>query len=224
MGGASLLIFALAVAAVGGDAKPESRAQQLFEKGEMAFAQGRLDEARRYLEEAYRLDPDPVLLYNLARVEESSGRNEAALTRYKEYLRKFPTAEFRQLVSRRVQIMEADKRARQAKAADVRTYGKPPASPRLSVAEPEEDDDGPSLAGPITFLSIGVASLATGIVFGVLSQSRYDDASAASDQSTALSRFEESQDFGRNANIAYAVAGGAAVTGALWWIIQETAD
>ncbi len=201
------------------------RAEALFERGEMAFAQGRLEEARRLLEQAYALDSVPVLLYNLARVEEAAGDADAALARYREYLRRFPNAEYSPLVSRRVEVLQAQKDTRQKEAATPDRYTPPPAPPSTALAlDAPPDDDGPSLAGPITLLSLGVAGAAAGVILGVLSQSRYDDAEVAQNQQTAFDRFGEAQDLGRGANIAYAAAGTAAAAGALWWILQASAD
>ena len=220
-----LVASAIATGQVAAD-QPDriKRAETLFEQGEMAFAQGRLEEARRLLEQAYALDSVPVLLYNLARVEEAAGDADAALARYQEYLRRFPNAEYSQLVSRRVEVLQAEKDARQASAADVGTYAAPPPPPAIVARDEPDRDDGPSLAGPITLLSIGAAGAVAGIVLGVLSQARYDDAKMADNQQTALSQFSEAQDLGQGANIAYAAAGSAAAIGALWWILQASSD
>ena len=202
----------------GADADRIARAEALFEKSEMAFAQGRLDDARVFLERAFALDPVPVLLYNLARVEEAAGQDRAALARYQEYLRRFPRAEYRALVERRVEVLASKLKDRRTRAADVKTY-RPPPTPTIVEADPDADEEGGSIAGPVTLLSVGAAGVATGAVLGFLSRARYDDANAASDQQTALRQFGQSQDLGQGANIAYAIGGAAIAAGLLWWLL-----
>ena len=60
-------------------ASAKDRALRLFEQSAEAYEAGELEKAAELLERAYALDPDPTLLYNLARTYEGLGKLECLL-------------------------------------------------------------------------------------------------------------------------------------------------
>src|SRR5262245_55119117 len=60
-----------------------TKARELFKKSEESYRAGRFQEAVDLLTEAYQLDPNPVLLYNLARAYEGLGDTPKAIESYR---------------------------------------------------------------------------------------------------------------------------------------------
>lgn len=61
-------------------------AQQCFERAQIAYFEGRLAEARRGFECAYKQLPSSEMAWNLARVNERMGEVEAGVRYFREYL------------------------------------------------------------------------------------------------------------------------------------------
>lgn len=61
-------------------------AQQCFERAQTAYFEGRLAEARRGFECAYKQVPSPEMAWNLARVNERMGEVEEGVRYFREYL------------------------------------------------------------------------------------------------------------------------------------------
>ena len=79
-----LALAALALAFVAGTAAAQPVDHAAL--GAEAFADGRLDEALRELEAAYREEPDPNLLFALGRVHSARGDCLRAVDHYRRYL------------------------------------------------------------------------------------------------------------------------------------------
>jgi hypothetical protein len=56
-----------------------------FERGARAYESGRFDEAIASFEHAYALDPEPILLFNIAQAYRRLGNTEQALHHYRRY-------------------------------------------------------------------------------------------------------------------------------------------
>ncbi|MFW6051439.1 MAG: hypothetical protein ACODAU_09705 [Myxococcota bacterium] len=63
------------------------RASRLFREGQRAYGEGRLDEAAKKMQEAYRLTRSPDLAYNVARVFERMGEAGLAIRYFQVYVR-----------------------------------------------------------------------------------------------------------------------------------------
>lgn len=68
----------------------EPRCLRLIDQGYEASQQGRFDEAQRAYEQAYRQQPDPKILYNLARVLHKAARFSDSVKVYQRYLNASP--------------------------------------------------------------------------------------------------------------------------------------
>jgi hypothetical protein len=93
-------------------------AKQHFESGARHFDLSEYDQALAEFKEAYRLKPDAPFLYNIAQCHRKLGHVDEALTFYKTYLRRAPDAPNRGEVERRIQELEAEHQAQQARKAE----------------------------------------------------------------------------------------------------------
>src|SRR5688572_26189693 len=81
-------------------------AERAFQRGSAHFNLGEYAEAVLAFEEAYRLQPLPLLLYNIAQSYRYLGDHAKALTFYKTYLREDPRSRYRAEVQRRIGELE----------------------------------------------------------------------------------------------------------------------
>jgi len=93
-------------AATGGQ-DVNAQAASLYKEGAGLFREGKFREAGERFQAAYNLDPSPILLYNLARAAEELGDATTAVGHYKAYLARYPQAEDRAEVERRIRVLEA---------------------------------------------------------------------------------------------------------------------
>lgn len=98
---------ALPTAAVAATTGQAAQAQAAYKLGVQAFKQQDYNEALARFEEAYALDPSPILLYNMARANEELGRPAQAVERYEAYLEAAPQTEDRADIEQRIRIMRA---------------------------------------------------------------------------------------------------------------------
>ena len=84
----------------------DHEARQLFEAGEVAFADGRFENALRRFKDAYELSPRPQLLFNIGASAERLRRDEEALDAYQAYLEAMPDAPNRAQVEARIDVIE----------------------------------------------------------------------------------------------------------------------
>ncbi len=102
------------------------QAQVLYDLGVAAFRGRDFVKADRYFQDAFKLDPSPVLLYNLARAAEERGEAKLAIGRYRRYLKDYPNAEDSAQVQQRVRVMDAV--LRKAKQGQLKVEQAPPGS------------------------------------------------------------------------------------------------
>lgn len=213
-------------------AEDRARAIELFRSSQGAYDEGRFAEAADMLEEAYRLDPNPILLYNLARARESAGQLDLAAEAWRRYLRESPDADDRSAVEARLAAIEAQleekarlqrmleaeretaKRAEEEKQAAARREAEARA---LAASRPAS---GPG-ALPWVVTGLGVAGVGAGAVLGVLASGKHDDANDAASQQGAADLADEADGLAAGANIAFAAGGAVAVAGLLWWLLDD---
>jgi len=89
-----VVALALSVALVPGSGRAQSpdeplndRVERLSAEGTAAYSAGRYAEAAQKFQEAYRLYPDPTLLYNIARSHHGLGQLDQARSGYARFLR-----------------------------------------------------------------------------------------------------------------------------------------
>ena len=104
---AAALALVLAASAARAET-PAETARARFEKGEVLYNLGKLDDAIVEFDAAYSLDPDPAYLFNLAQAHRLRGHAERALFLYRRYLDLVPDAPNRAEVRERVAALSSE--------------------------------------------------------------------------------------------------------------------
>ncbi len=82
------------------------RARDHFDRGTAFFKQGKYEKALEELMQAYVLDPNPALVYNIARVHEEASDLDNALRFFSNYLTMAPRAKNRRQVRKRIKRLK----------------------------------------------------------------------------------------------------------------------
>jgi len=94
----ALVLLAASVA----HADSETEAQEHFKRGVKLYNLGHFQDAIPEFEKAYDLDPQPILLFNIAQSHRQNGNKERALFFYRRYLEQEPNAAKRADVEQRM--------------------------------------------------------------------------------------------------------------------------
>jgi tetratricopeptide (TPR) repeat protein len=178
----------------------EDRAFSLFNESEVAYREARFEESLRLLREAYALSPDPVLLYNMARVHETMGDLDRAISVYERFLMEAPSIPDRPALEARIASLKALREAKKPK---------PPPPRKRSVA-------------PWIVAGAGGAVLAGAGVFGILAKNRESDAINDPVQRTGVAAREDATTYATIANVGFAVGGAIALAGLVWGLVAST--
>ena len=100
------LFLAVALACANASAD-ESPAKRFFLSAQKHFDLGEYADALHDFKEAYRVQEDPVFIYNIAQCQRLLGQNVDAIHSYKSYLRRSPEAPNRAEVERKIAALEA---------------------------------------------------------------------------------------------------------------------
>ncbi len=223
--GLALMTTLALIGAKPNDDKAQARA--LARKGEASYRAGRLEEAAQALEQAYALDPAPVLLLNLARVLDSAGQLDAALARYREYLELAPQPRDRPLIERRIETIErlVAERAPPPPPDATATPPPPPAPvpsapppsppPPIVKVEAPAPESGPLIA-PWVLVGAGGAGLVSGVVFAVLTAEKHRQVDEEPVQSEAARLASTGRTYATVRTVSFAVGGSLLAGGLLW--------
>jgi tetratricopeptide (TPR) repeat protein len=133
------LALCLCLLGLGGRAHADDdsvAAKHHFESAMRLFNVGEFDEAAKEYREAYKLKPDPVLLYNAGQSYRLAKNAEQALFFYRSFLRNAPDAKNRAEVEGRIRVLEEQVKQQQAPPNDV-VKPAPPVESRPVEATPE---------------------------------------------------------------------------------------
>jgi len=72
------------------DQGKKEQARKLYEEGMIRYDLRKYEEAITQFEEAYKVSPNPALLYNIAQAHRMAGHNAEAIGFYQNYLRRMP--------------------------------------------------------------------------------------------------------------------------------------
>jgi tetratricopeptide (TPR) repeat protein len=215
---APLLLVAIALTAAAparGGPSEDKRAAELFRQGARAYREGRFQDAIDLLLEARQLKAEPVILYDLGRAYEGLGKPSEAADAYAHFLDDAPGTPDRKALEMRIATLR--RQAEELKAA--RAAPAPPAPVSAPPAPPPAVDPPSDPLAPVPWIvgGVGVAALGTGVVFGLMARSRYDDASADPQQTSAAARYDGAKHDAVIANVAF-VTGAILVVGAGIWL------
>lgn len=158
----------------------ERRARRLFEQGDRLYAEGRYEESITAFEEAYSLSERPALLFNIANAQERLGNLADALETLRRYYTDAPASE-RETLDTRMRNLEERIAEQERQAQQQQQQQAPPRETRTIIVREVErpaEDEGPSLALPLTLMVGGGALIAGGVVFGVIALGARSDAEA----------------------------------------------
>ena len=187
------------------DAKSDARVA--YQEGTGHFKAGRHPQALAAFEQAFKLDPSPVLLYNIARCHEEMGDVAQARSNFETYLKRVPDAADRADVERRIRVMQAvADRSRPApdRAVDTRV---------VSQAEP------PYLAYGL--VGTGVVSIAIGAFLGAKAGTLDDDYTAeVTDAQRKQTLGDDAESTALWANVAFGAGSALLIGGAVLWFLD----
>ncbi len=151
-----LLLSALAGTA---SAEPDPEVRAIFDRAQRHYDLGEYEAASAGFREAYRADPRPALLYNIAQASRRAGDCVTAEAMYRSFLREDPDSAYRALAEHHLSAMV---RCEREHAEPPRTV----TAPTTTVAQRSTRGGGRNfrLAGLATAAS-GVVALATGSYF-----------------------------------------------------------
>jgi tetratricopeptide (TPR) repeat protein len=150
------------------DQARDEEARTRFTSANMAFADGRFEDALYDFKRAYELSGRPQLLFNIGSTAERMRRDEEALEAYEAYLELVPEAGNRRFVESRIELLretiaEAERRATEEEAKSQVVVG---------TAEPEaaqpKDEGKRGIASRWWFWTIVVGVVAGGVATGVV--------------------------------------------------------
>jgi tetratricopeptide (TPR) repeat protein len=210
---AVLALFALLAPAVArADEAARQRALELYDRGKASFQAGRFEESLGWLEQAYAVEPAPVLLYNMGRAHEARGDLGAAIAAYDRYLRQAEQVPDRAAIEAHLVALRAQLAERERPAA-------PSAAARRSVDAPPAPSASSPSATPWVVAGVGVAGVGAGVVLGVLALAQHDDAQAAA-QADAPALQGRAEDLGTASTVALVVGGVVAGAGISWALVD----
>jgi tetratricopeptide (TPR) repeat protein len=206
---AALLVAASFAGGARADAAGDARALELFDKSEIAYQNGRFQEAVDLLRQAYELKKEPVLLYNLARAYEGLGDLDRAQKAYEDYLALQPNAKDKGSIEQRIVGLRraiAEREAAKKRAAD---------AAKRPLPEPKKPSPLPWIVA-----GAGVAGIGAGAVLGVMSQKKHADARDEPAQLTAEADQKDAKSLATGASIAFIAGGIVAGVGVVWGVID----
>ncbi len=196
-----VLVLALALPGLA-EAAPKEKAKVAYQVGVQAFKKGDYEAALKHFEVALAFDASPVIIYNMARAHEELGSGGRAVHFYQLYLTRFPDADDRPEVERRMRVMQAivDRERGGSTAPAERSY--------------------PLRPWAWTCLGVGVAAMGVGAIFGASisgHQEDFDEALSAADKRAAES---DAEDAAFAANLAVGIGGGLVLAGVALWVFD----
>lgn len=197
-------------------AAAHARAAELFKKSVETYRSGDFNKTIDLLNEAYALEPQSVLLYNLARAHEGIGNNDAAIETYEKFLAQEPNAKDRGAIEQRLATLRRQRDERLA--LEKRSTAQPTPQP----VEPPPVERAPHRRSVLPYVvgGVGVAGLAAGAVFGLMANSKRDDAVAAPGQRDAIDLEDQAKSRATLSNVSFVVGGVLLAAGVTWWVLD----
>jgi tetratricopeptide (TPR) repeat protein len=192
-------------------ASENAEALALFEQGRAAYRDGQFAESVKLFTKAYALQPEPVLLYNLARSQEGLGDYPAAVDAYERYLAQAKDVKDRGSIEQRVATLRKSiaEKERLGRERDEAERAKEQAKPRPAGegGEPTAQTASPS-PWPWALVGVGAAGVVVGGILGGLALSKNSSADGAPSQLEASDGRSSAEGLALGSTIAF-IAGGA---------------
>jgi len=193
------------------DTTSEKRAVELYQKSEQLYRNGEFQRAAELLRQAYELDPNPDLLYNLARALEGLGDFAGAANAYARYLDNAKDVADRKSIEARIATLRKQSQPTPPAPAPALPASAAPAKP----APPRAESGSSVLTGPLPWLiaGAGVVTLAAGAVLRASASSQHHDADNTVGQKSAESKQQKAEGTATASNVCFVVGGSLALTG-----------
>lgn len=195
----------------------KTQASELFKKGSDAYLRGDFQESIKDLDQAYALDPQPVMIYNKARAQEGLGNTDDAITLYEQYLNQDPGTPDRGAIEQRVATL---KKQRDEKAALQKAQADADKERAERASHPDPPPHKRSVL-PYVVGGVGVVGIGTGVVFGILAKSNESDGNSAKSQTAAIDDRDSGSTKATVANVAFIAGGVLLAAGAVWWALDR---
>lgn len=214
---AFVVVIASSGRAGAADPTPEQRASELAEQGRALFESGHAEQALQLVEEAYRLAPQPILLYNMARGYEQLGDLAHARDAYQRFLVAQPDRPERPAIEQRMATLQRlmDERVSLERDYDqrLRDLG---ARQREILARAVARPRGPAVPVGAAIAALGGVGAVAGVILWSFAASRRSTALAASTDGIATNQAQaDAVSFARDGNVVFGVGAGLGATGAL---------
>ncbi len=211
------LAFAQGEATTAEDAAKTSEFDGLIDQANAAYAEREYGRAVQLFEKAYALDPQPNIIYNIARIEERAGRIDVAIDRYDEFLGKGEVdQEFRRDALDRRKLLGEVVEVRDKKAKEEAEALAKKNAPVEAPPTPEAPEDEPSLVGPIVLIGVGLAGFGTSGVLAMQTNARYE---TYADTAATVEAREQARDEGSTLALASDVTLGVGALSTLIGVI-----
>ena len=202
-------------------AKDKAEALALFEQGRAAYRDGQFAESVKLFTKAYALQPEPVLLYNLARSQEGLGDYPAAVDAYERYLAQAKDVKDRGSIEQRVATLRKSiaEKERLGRERDEAERAKEQAKPRPAGegGEPTAQTASPS-PWPWALVGVGAAGVVVGGILGGVALSKNSSADGAPSQLEASDGRSSAEGLALGSTIAFIAGGAIAGVGLIWGI------
>lgn len=224
---AALLTFGLCVvfswSAKGAHAQSDDAKQQafdLFEQSKQAYQQGNYLKSSQLLRQAYALEPDPILLYNLGRSLDSLGDLQGAVNAYRSYLDSKPGPEETQEIREKVDQIQRQIELRKRREEQQGDRDRVTLQQGLSSESKGQDESKNVSPWPWVVIGVGIAALASAIGVGIAAQNKHNEAVMEPVQQEAFA-LQNQADSLATASTALFVGGGIVAAGGATWAIID---
>lgn len=202
------------------------RVVELFERGLVAYREGRFAEAAALFAEAHDIEPIADLTYNRARALENLGRLRDAAAAYRLFLEESPASTDRRGIEERIRALEEraaeaerleEERARLAQERERLAEERARAAVRSTTEPPRAS------AGPWPWVVAGAGALTLGAagLTGWLAQDTHDRARSLERTQPESERLEaEAQDLAVVTNVLLIAGGVITLGGVVWGVID----
>lgn len=210
-------------------ADPKARAAELYRASAESYRKGDFATTVDLLREAYSLDPQPVLLYNLARAYEGLGDTNGAIDTYKKYLDADPNAKDRGAIEQRISTLERERDERialQKQNEANRKRAEEEAARAAAAAKQKKEAPPPHHRSALPYIvgGIGIGGLATGAVFGLMATSQHASAQDQPVQQVAENEQNRAKTYATASTISFIAGGALLAIGTTWWILDGGSD
>jgi len=203
-------------------------AKRHYQNGAIYFDRANYKMALEEFEKAYRLEPAPELLYNMARSHEGLGQLEQAGSRYEAFLAARPKSDLAETINARIKNLRDRLETKKPTPTPTPTPTPEPEPQPIREEALSSSTSKMALAGWST-LGAGAAALVVGGILGGLAMQRsgeYEDAYAQHmDYTEAQEILSQAEGMETGMFVCLGVGGAAAIAGAVLLILdsrQET--